>query len=198
VKLIGDKLPDLFFEVYEPLGNKVEKRSFKSFEGKYLILFFYPADFTFVCPTELRDLTRRKEDFARLNASVLVASTDTAYTHKAWLEEEGLLKDFQYPMIADRNCAIARALGVLNEGSGNARRATFIVDPDGRIRAEYTVDDNIGRNAGEIVRLLKAIKFVRENPGSACPASWDETQPSLRPSLEMVGKVAAALGERRT
>ncbi len=192
--MISKKLPEYTLEAYEPKTETSKKITLpKDISGHFALIFFYPADFTFVCPTELADLHRRKAEFEKLDLHILVGSTDTVYTHKAWVETEELLRGFQYPMLADHNGSFSRALGIYNEDTGIARRASFIVDPDGIVRAEYHVESNIGRSAGELLRLAKSLKFVREHPGAACPASWDEGEATLTPGLKIVGHVGAAL-----
>ena len=186
---VDKKFPHFALETYNPRKDEVEKTTNADFQGKWLVLFFYPADFTFVCPTELLDMNRREEDFNKLKAEVVAVSTDTVYTHKAWIEMEELLKGFKYLMAADHNGKFSRELGIYDEELGMAQRASFIIDPDGILRASYIVADPIGRAAGEIVRMLKALKFVRENPGKVCPASWDEGEATMTPSIKKAGKV---------
>jgi len=185
---IDKKFPSFFLEVYNPVRGEAGKTALEDFVKKWLILFFYPADFTFVCPTELKDLHGRKEDFKKIGAEVVVASTDTVFTHKAWLDSEGLLKDFQYQMAADHNGKFSRELGIYNEDIGMAHRAVFIIDPDGVLRGAEIVADTIGRNASETLRKLKALDFVRKNPGRVCPASWDEGAQTLQPHVSKAGK----------
>ena len=186
---IDNKFPHFSLETYNPKRESVEKVTNDDFRGKWLVLFFYPADFTFVCPTELLDMNRREEDFNKLKAEVVAVSTDTVFTHKAWIEMEELLKGFNYLMAADHNGRFSRELGIYDEDLGMAQRACFLVDPEGVLRATDIVSDPIGRSAGEIVRKLKALKFVRENPGKVCPASWDEGGITLSPDIKKAGKV---------
>ena len=192
--MISQKFPEHVVDVYDPKTDAVKKLSLpKDVTGKFVLVFWYPADFTFVCPTELADLHRRKEEFEKVGLTIIAASTDTVYTHKAWIEAEELLHGFDYLMVADHNGTLARSLGVYEETSGVAKRAAIIFDPDGVIRADYRVESNIGRSAGELLRLAKALRFVRENPGSACPASWDDGAPVLHTGMKLVGKVGQAL-----
>ena len=186
---VDKKFPRFLLETYNPGKEAIEKIHSEEFHGKWLVLFFYPADFTFVCPTELLDMNRRQEDFDKLKAEVVAVSTDTVYTHKAWIEMEELLKGFKYLMAADHNGKFSRELGIYDEDNGMAQRATFIIDPEGILRAAYIVSDPIGRSAGEIVRMLKALKFVRENPGKVCPASWDEGSEAIEKGIKHAGKV---------
>ena len=186
---IDKKFPSFFLEVYNPVRGEAGKTALEDFVKKWLILFFYPADFTFVCPTELKDLHGRKEDFKKIGAEVVVASTDTVFTHKAWLDSEGLLKDFQYQMAADHNGKFSRELGIYDEDNGMAQRACFIINPEGILRASYIVADPIGRSAGEVVRMLRAVKYTEEHPGKVCPASWDEGADVLEKGIKHTGKV---------
>ncbi len=123
-------------------------------------------------------------------------STDTVYTHKGWIEAEQLITGLKYPMAADHNGRLAKELGIYEEESGVAQRAAFIIDPDGVLRAADIVSDSIGRSAGEILRKVKALKFVRDHPGKVCPASWDEGQPILSPSIKIAGKVHGEIVKR--
>jgi len=187
---IDQKFPHFILETYDPEKDDVGKIALDDFSGKWLVLFFYPADFTFVCPTEIVDLHRRHEEFKKLKAEVVVASTDTVYTHKAWVEAEEILKGIKCKMAADHNGRVSHTLGIYDPEKGVAQRAVFIIDPDGILRSMQVVADAIGRNAGEIVRQVKALKFVRENPGHVCPASWDEGAVTLQPNIKKAGKVS--------
>lgn len=186
---IDQKFADFSLDIYDPEKDEVGKITAGDFAGKWLILFFYPADFTFVCPTELVDLNRRIDEFKKLNAEIVAASTDTVYTHKAWLEAEQILKDIKYKMAADHNGRFSKELNIYDESNGMAQRAVFIVDPDGILRSVEIVADAIGRSAGEILRQLKALNFVNKNPGHVCPASWDEGAQTLQPSIKKAGQV---------
>ena len=189
---VDKKFPDFSLPAYFPARGEDGRVALADFSGKWLILFWYPADFTFVCPTELADLQQRLDEYRALDAEVLGASTDTIYTHKGWVDHEELLHDLAYPLAADHSGQFARELGICDEVSGMARRAAFIIDPDGVLRAADIVADAIGRSAGELLRKLKALKFVRDNPGKVCPASWDEGSPTLSPSIKIAGKVGAS------
>jgi len=190
---IDQKFPEFNLEFYNPINGETPKMGSADFKGKIHVLFFYPADFTFVCPTELADMARRQEEFKTAGAEVIVVSTDTVFTHKAWIETEALLKDFKFMMAADHNGKLSKELGIYDEASGVAQRAAFIVDGEGVLRGVDITSDNIGRSAGEVLRKVKALKFVTENKGKACPASWDEGAKTLTPSIKMVGKVKEAL-----
>jgi peroxiredoxin (alkyl hydroperoxide reductase subunit C) len=186
---VDQKFPHFSLEVYNPGKETIEKIKSDDLKGRWTILFFYPADFTFVCPTELFDLKKHHDEFKKLKTEVIVVSTDTVYTHKAWIEVEELLKGLQYLMAADHNGKLSRELGIYDEEKGVACRAAFIVDPEGILRAVEVVSDAIGRNAAELLRKLKALQFVREHPGHVCPASWEEGEATLKPGIKKAGKV---------
>jgi NADH-dependent peroxiredoxin subunit C len=194
---IDQKFPVFSLEIYVPKKNDVARLSSKDLLGKWAVLLFYPADFTFVCPTELADMNRLYSEFKKLKAEVVAISTDTVYTHKAWLEVEALLKGVRYPMAADHNGKFSRELGIYDEENGMARRAAFIVDPDGILRAADLVSDSIGRSADEILRKLKALSFTRGHPGKVCPVHWEETGVVLTPSVKKAGRVYKEYGEKK-
>lgn len=178
--MLSQKLPECTLDVYDPKSQNSRKVTVpKDLGQKFTLILYYPADFSLVCPTELEDLKKRKADFEKIGLEIIVASTDTAYTHKAWIETDDRLKGFDYLMVGDHNGAFAKALGIYNEANGLARRSSFIVDPDGVICVEYGVVNNIGRSSGEILRLARSLKYVRENPGTSCPANWDEGHEAL-------------------
>lgn len=187
--VVDQKFPLFSLETYHPEKEAIERVKSDDFKGRWLILFFYPADFTFVCPTELFDLKKHYEEFKKLKAEVVVVSTDTVYTHKAWIEAEELLRGLKYLMAADHNGKLSRELGIYDEETGVAQRAAFIIDPDGVLRAVEIVADAIGRNAAEILRKLKALQYVREHPGQVCPASWEEGEVTIKPGIEKAGRV---------
>jgi peroxiredoxin (alkyl hydroperoxide reductase subunit C) len=191
---IDKKFPHFALEAYDPKKDEIIKISLNDFANpstrkKWVILFFYPADFTFVCPTELLDLNKKYDEFKKFKAEIISVSTDTVYTHKAWLDTEQLLSGISYPMAADHNGKLSQELGIYDEENGMAQRAVFIIDKEGILRAVEIVADKIGRNASEILRKLKALDFVEKNPGLVCPASWDEGKKTLSPSIKKSGKV---------
>ncbi|MFA6588152.1 MAG: redoxin domain-containing protein [Patescibacteria group bacterium] len=190
---INQMFPDFTLPAYYPKEDKEKSVSLDAFKGKWLIIFFYPADFTFVCPTELKDMGKHYAEFQKYNTEIMSVSTDTVFTHKAWMNEEKLLADISYPLAADHTGKLTRELGIFNEISGQADRAAYIIDPEGILQAVEIVAENIGRSAGEILRKLKALDYVRQNPGLACPASWEEGNKTLKPGLDLVGKVAEKL-----
>ncbi|MCD5381882.1 MAG: redoxin domain-containing protein [Candidatus Pacebacteria bacterium] len=185
---VGDTVPeDIDFEVFQ--NEEIKKMSFKDLRGKWTILFFYPADFTFVCPTELEEMAKHYEAFKGENAEVVSVSTDTPFVHKAWHDESPTIKQIEYPMAADPSHELSDLFGVLIEDEGVALRGTFIIDPEGVIKGVEINDNSIGRSAKETLRKFKAAKYVSENPSNVCPASWDEGDDTLTPGLDLVGKI---------
>jgi peroxiredoxin (alkyl hydroperoxide reductase subunit C) len=157
--------------------------------GRWSVVFFYPADFTFVCPTELGDLAENYAEFGRLGVEIYSVSTDTHFTHKAWHDTSDTIGKIEYPMVGDPTGAITRAFGVMREEQGLADRGTFLVDPDGVIQFMEVTAEGIGRNAAEVLRKVKAAQYVRSHPGEVCPAKWEEGDDTLAPSLDLVGKI---------
>jgi peroxiredoxin (alkyl hydroperoxide reductase subunit C) len=158
-------------------------------KGKWAIFFFYPADFTFVCPTELGDLADYYEELQSRGVEVYSVSTDTHFTHKAWHETSETIAKINYTMIGDPTGEITRNFEVMREDQGLADRGTFLVDPEGIIQAMEITAEGIGRDAGELVRKVKAAQYVAANPGEVCPAKWKEGEATLAPSLDLVGKI---------
>ena len=160
--------------------------------GKWAIFFFYPADFTFICPTELGDMADKYEEFTKMGVEIYSVSSDTHFTHKAWHEASETVKKIKYPMIADPTGMLAKAFGVyINEGEdkGLAYRGTFLVNPEGEIKLAEMHDNGIGRNAEELLRKTKAAQYIRENPDEVCPAKWEPGSDTLKPGLDLVGKI---------
>lgn len=157
--------------------------------GKWAIFFFYPADFTFVCPTELGDLADHYEELQKRNVEVYSVSTDTHFTHKAWHDSSDTIGKIQYTMIGDPTGEITRNFEVMREGQGLADRGTFLVDPEGVIQAMEITAEGIGRDAEDLVRKVKAAQYVASHPGEVCPAAWKEGEETLAPSLDLVGKI---------
>lgn len=158
-------------------------------KGKWAIFFFYPADFTFVCPTELGDLADKYEELQKREVEVFSVSTDTHFTHKAWHDASETIGKIKYTMIGDPTGEITHNFGVMREGQGLADRATFVVDPDGIIQAMEVTAEGIGRDAEDLLRRVKAAQYVRAHPGEVCPAAWKEGEETLAPSLSLVGKI---------
>ena len=158
-------------------------------KGKWSVVFFYPADFTFVCPTELGDLADHYEELKALGVEVYSVSTDTHFVHKAWHEASDTIGKITYPMIGDPSGAITNNFDVMRPGQGVAERATFVIDPDGIIQILEISCEGVGRNAAELIRKIKAAQYVRNHPGEVCPAKWEEGAATLAPSLDLVGKI---------
>lgn len=192
---IGATVPDFEFDYYHQ--DEFKKARFGDFKGKWLAVVFYPADFTFVCPTELEDLAKLYPEFEKRNAEILSFSTDTVFTHKAWHDTSDAIKQVSYPMGADPSGKIARYFGVrIPEGEldalpdeGLALRGTFLIDPTGTVRTMEIHANGIGRKAGETLRKLEAAQFVDTHPGNVCPASWEEGDDTLEPGINLVGKI---------
>jgi peroxiredoxin (alkyl hydroperoxide reductase subunit C) len=158
-------------------------------KGKWSVVFFYPADFTFVCPTELGDLADNYAAFKKLGVEIYAVSTDTHFTHKAWHDTSDTIKKIQYPMIGDPTGTITRNFGVMIEEAGLADRGTFVIDPNGVIQIVEINAGGIGRDALELLRKVKAAQYVAAHPGEVCPAKWQEGDATLAPSLDLVGKI---------
>ena len=158
-------------------------------KGKWNVFVFYPADFTFVCPTELEDLADRYSEFKKLGVEVYGISTDTHFAHKAWHDTSEAIKKVQYPLIGDPTGAVTRNFDVMIEEEGLALRGTFVINPEGQIKLCEIHDNGIGRDAGELLRKVKAAQYVAAHPGEVCPAKWTEGQKTLKPSLDLVGKI---------
>lgn len=185
--LINSELPDLSMDVYH--REEIKKVKLTEYKGTWLILFFYPADFTFVCPTELREMASMYSQFQSANCEVLSVSTDTAFVHKAWHDHSEAIKTVQFPMAADPSGELCRALGTYIKEEGLSYRASFVVDPDGIIKAYEMHDNSIGRSAAELYRKLQAAQYVREHGGEVCPANWKPGSETLRPGVDLVGKI---------
>jgi peroxiredoxin (alkyl hydroperoxide reductase subunit C) len=169
-------------------GEFVEVTS-ESVKGKWSVFFFYPADFTFVCPTELGDLADHYAEFQSRGVEIYGVSTDTHFTHKAWHDSSDTIRKVRYPLVGDPTHAIARNFEVLIEEAGLADRATFVVDPEGRIQVVEITAGGIGRDAADLLRKVKAAQYVAAHPGEVCPAKWKEGEKTLAPSLDLVGKI---------
>lgn len=192
---VGDRIPDFELDAYFPDKKDFGKIKFSdiSMQGKWLILFFYPADYTFVCPTELADIGQRYSDFKKEGTEIISLSTDTHFVHYAWQNSEKLLAGIKYPMGADPTHIISKSFGVYDEATGLALRGTFIIDPDEKLVASEVNYFPVGRNSEELLRKLKAFKYVRENPAQVCPARWEPGKKTLTPGKELVGNVGENL-----
>ena len=157
--------------------------------GGWSVVFFYPADFTFVCPTELRDLADHHDEFEALGVGIYSVSTDTHFTHKAWHDSSDAIGAIRYPMVADPTLALSRAFDVLREQEGVADRGTFLIDPEGVIQLYEVTAQNVGRSAVELLRKVKAAQHVAAHSDEVCPAAWVEGERTLSPSPDLVGKI---------
>lgn len=186
--IIGEGVHDFSFTTFQNDEIK-EGVKISDFKGKWTILFFYPADFTFVCPTELEELADNYAKFQELEAEIVSVSTDTAFTHKAWHDKSAAIGKITYPMAADPTGQLAKYFGIYIEKEGLALRGTFVIDPEGKLAAYEVNNNDIGRSAGELLRKLEAAKFVREHDGMVCPASWTPGKDTLKPGVDLVGKI---------
>jgi peroxiredoxin len=184
---MNQKVPDMELQAYH--RDEIKKLRLSDYRGKWVILMFYPGDFTFVCPTELGELADNNEQFKKLGVEVLSASTDSVHTHKAWHDTSKTVNKVKFPMIADPGGSLAREFGVYKADEGVAYRGTFVIDPDGILKACEIHDNNIGRSVRELLRKVQAAKFVRESKGEVCPASWEPGKKTLKPGLGLVGKI---------
>lgn len=192
---VGMTVPDFEFEAYHQ--GAIQTMSLSKLRGKWTVLVFYPADFTFVCPTELEELAKLYPKFLEANAEIISVSTDTVHTHKAWHDVSPGIKEIAYPMAADPSGKLASAFGVLIEGDGVALspdeglalRGTFIIDPHGTLRSMEVNDNSMGRKGSETLRKLLAAQYVETHKGQVCPASWEPGNDTLEPGLDLVGKL---------
>lgn len=184
---IGEKVNDFTLDAY--INDRFKKISLSDYKGKWVVLLFYPADFTFVCPTELAEAADYYEKFQELDADVLSVSTDTVYVHKAWHDQSPSIRKIKYPMLADPAGQVCREFGTYIDSEGLSLRGTFIIDPSGILKCADIHDNSIGRSSAEILRKLQAAKFVAEHKGEACPANWKPGEKTLKPGIKLVGKI---------
>lgn len=189
MSLIGKEIAPFSADAYNSSNGEFIEVTDNDLKGKWAVVLFYPADFSFVCPTELEDLQEQYETLKELGAEVYSVSTDTHFVHKAWHDHSEAINKIRYTMIADPSQTITRNFDVLDEEKGLAQRGTFIIDPDGVIQAAEINADGIGRDASALIDKIKAAKYVRQNPGEVCPAKWKEGAETLTPSLDLVGKI---------
>ena len=184
---INQRIPD--FKVQAFHNGEFKTVTQEDLRGKWSVFFFYPADFTFVCPTELGDLADKYQELKKLGVEVYGVSTDTHFTHKAWHDTSETIKKVKYPLLADPTGHLSRSFGVYIEDEGLAYRGTFLVNPDGLVKISEVHDNGIGRNAEELVRKVQAAQFVASHPGEVCPAKWKPGAATLKPGLDLVGKI---------
>ena len=188
MSIINSQLPEFKVNAFRKDKGFFEVSS-EDLKGKWSILFFYPGDFTFVCPTELADLQDHYAELQSLGVEVFSVSTDSHFVHKAWADATDTIAKIEYTMLADMTFDLARAPGVMIEEAGQAYRGTFLYNPDGVLKVAEIHDNGIGRDASELLRKVKAAKFVYEHPGQVCPAKWKEGDATLTPSIDLVGKI---------
>lgn len=184
---VNQKVPDFELSAYH--NGEIKKIRLSDYKGKWVVIIFYPADFTFICPTELEEAAEYYEEFKKLDAEILSISTDTVYVHKAWHDTSPSIKKIKYPMLADPAGKVSRQFGVYLEEEGVSLRGSFIIDPDGVLKVAEINDNSLGRSTRELLRKLQAAKYVREHNGEVCPASWEPGKKTLKPGLDLVGKI---------
>ena len=187
MSLINTEIKPFTAQAYQ--SGKFLTVSDADLKGKWSVVFFYPADFTFVCPTELEDLADSYGEFQKLGVEIYSVSTDTHFSHKAWADTSPAIGKIKYVMVGDPSGVITNNFGVMREGQGLADRGTFLVDPQGVIQFMEITAEGIGRNAAELLRKVKAAQYVASHPGEVCPAKWEEGEKTLAPSLDLVGKI---------
>lgn len=192
---IGQVVPDFTMEVYDPKEKGFGKFSLKDAQakGKWTVLVFYPADYTFVCPTELADIAARNAELEKAGAVVVSVSRDTKFVHLAWQREEKLLKDVTFKMASDTTGKVSTLFGVVDEATGLTFRGTFIISPEAKLVGSEVNFFNVGRSADELVRKMEANAYLAKRPDEACPAKWSVGQKTLKPGASLVGRVAEAL-----
>ncbi|MGE4342310.1 MAG: alkyl hydroperoxide reductase subunit C [Bacilli bacterium] len=187
MSLIGKKVGEFSAQAY--VDEKFITVTDQDLLAKWTIVCFYPADFTFVCPTELEDLQNEYPKLKQLGVQIYSVSTDTHFTHKAWHDHSDAIGKLTYPMIGDPNHKISRLFDVLDEEDGLAQRGTFLIDPDGVVQAMEINAGGIGRDASTLLNKVKAAQYIRKNPKEVCPAKWQEGEKTLTPGLDLVGKI---------
>ena len=185
--IINQHAPEFCVQAFQ--NGSFKTVSNKDIEGKWALFFFYPADFTFVCPTELEDLADHYEQLKAMGVEVFSVSTDTHFVHKAWHDASDTIKKINYTMLGDPTGLLSRAFGAYKEDEGVAYRGTFLVNPEGLIKLAEVQDNSIGRNAEELVRKVEAAQFVAEHDGEVCPARWKKGAKTLKPGIDLVGKI---------
>ena len=184
---INSKAPE--FRVNAFHEGEVKEIGLDDYAGKWIVLFFYPKDFTFICPTELGLLADKYEELKELGVEVLSVSTDTPEVHKAWHDASDTIKKINFPMLADPTGAICKSYGTYIDSEGVSLRGSFVIDPDGIVKALEVHDNDVGRSIDELMRKVMAAQFVRDNPGNVCPVNWEKGGETLKPGLDLVGKI---------
>lgn len=185
--IINAQIPEFKVQAFQ--NGSFKTVSDKDVKGKWAIFFFYPADFTFVCPTELVDMAEKYAKLQEMGVEIYSVSTDSHFVHKAWHDASESIRKIKYPMLADPTGKLSRAFGVMIEADGMAYRGTFVVDPEGKIKIAEIQDNGIGRNADELMRKVEAAQFIASHPNEVCPAKWQKGDETLKPSIDLVGKI---------
>jgi len=187
MSIINSKIPDFRVHAFHEGAFKTVSRD--DLKGKWSVFFFYPADFTFVCPTELEDLANKYTELQAMGVEVFAVSTDTHFSHKAWHDTSPAISKIKYHMVGDQHHTLTNHFNNMREGVGLADRGTFVTDPAGVLQLVEVTPEGVGRNAAELVRKIKAAKYWQEHPGQVCPAKWEEGSATLAPSIDLVGKI---------
>lgn len=192
---IGQVVPNFEMDIYDPTKGDFGKISLEDIKGKrqWLVLFFYPADFTFVCPTELDDMADKYKELTDIGCEVVSVSTDTKYSHMAWHQSEKLMEGVKFPMGADPTGKVSRMFGIYDENTGLALRGTFIINPEGKLIGSEVNFYNNGRNADELLRKMHANVYLASHSDEVCPAKWKEGDKTIKPSARIVGKIYEAM-----
>lgn len=185
--IINSQVPEFKVEAFQ--NGSFKTVSNEDIKGKWAIFFFYPADFTFVCPTELVDMADKYAKFQEMGVEIYSVSTDSHFVHKAWHDASESIRKINYPMLADPTGHLSRSFGVMIEEAGMAYRGTFLVNPEGQIKLAEINDNGIGRNADELLRKVEAAQFIAAHPNEVCPAKWQKGAETLKPSIDLVGKI---------
>ena len=186
---INTKISPFRSTAFQPGSDDFITVDSEDLKGRWNVFFFYPADFTYVCPTELEDLADNYNDFQKMGVDIYGISTDSHFCHKAWYDSSEAIGKIQYPLISDNTFSISRSFEVLREEEGRAERGTFVIDPDGVIKVMEITCEGVGRDAEALLQKVKAAQYVRDNPDEVCPAKWKEGEATLAPSLDLVGKI---------
>ena len=184
---INEKAPEFTAKAFQ--NNDIKTINLTDYKGKWVVLFFYPADFTFVCPTELGEVADKYEELKSLGVEVISVSTDTEFVHKAWWDNSETIKKIKFPMLADPTGKVCKAYGTYIDEEGLSLRGTFIIDPQGLLKAYEMHDNSIGRSADELIRKIQAAQYVEQHKGEVCPMNWKPGAKTLKPGLDLVGKI---------
>ena len=189
MSLIGKKIKSFSLNAFRAGEEDFLQITDEHLKGRWSVLFFYPADFTFVCPTELEDLADNYEEFLKLGVEVFSVSTDSHWTHKAWHEKSDAVSKVKFTMVSDDQFKLSKQFKVLRKNEGRSDRATFVIDPNGQVQAYEITSEGLGRDASELLRKVKAAIYLYENPDERCPAKWKEGEETLIPTLDLSGKI---------